>query len=265
LAPDESSAKAARGLARPQRWSELGSTDSLVWGKCLGSAKLPYQVTVELNGPAFKCTCPSRKFPCKHGLALLMLWSANDGSVADAPVAATFAGDWAAELRECSVQRAARRATGSEGPVDPEAAAKRAAQRESNMTAGLAEFEQWLADLVRQGLAAARQQPYRYWDTAAARLVDAQLPGLADRVRDAGSFVQSAGDWTGALTAELGRWFVAVRGWARRAQLDDALAADLATFLGLTRRREDIEASGTQHDRWHLVGVRLGGDDRIRS
>jgi uncharacterized Zn finger protein len=27
-------------------------------------------VSVDLSGPAFRCTCPSRKFPCKHGLAL---------------------------------------------------------------------------------------------------------------------------------------------------------------------------------------------------
>src|SRR5438270_12332370 len=97
LAPDESSRKAARGLAKPGPWSELGSTESLVWGKCLGSGKTPYQVTVDLTEPAFKCTCPSRKFPCKHGVALLLLWAAGDGSVADVASAAEFAGEWSQE------------------------------------------------------------------------------------------------------------------------------------------------------------------------
>ena len=46
LAPDDSSRKAARGLAKPGPWSELGSTDALVWGKCQGSGKTPYQVIV---------------------------------------------------------------------------------------------------------------------------------------------------------------------------------------------------------------------------
>ena len=26
-----------------------------------------------ISEPAFRCSCPSRKFPCKHGLGLLLL------------------------------------------------------------------------------------------------------------------------------------------------------------------------------------------------
>ena len=84
LAPDDASIKAALKLARPGPWSETGSTDTLVWGKCQGSGKTPYQVSVDLTGPAVKCSCPSRKFPCKHGLALLLLWVEGDGAVAEA-------------------------------------------------------------------------------------------------------------------------------------------------------------------------------------
>ena len=46
------------------------------------------------------------------------------------------------------------------------------------MSAGIDEFERWLFDLVRQGLASARHQPFAFWDAAAARLVDAHMPGL---------------------------------------------------------------------------------------
>src|SRR5215470_3558478 len=108
LAPDASSRKAAHRLATPRPWWELGSTGSLVWGKCQGSAKDPYQVTVDLNEPAFKCTCPSRKFPCKHGVALLLMWAQNDGSVADLAQAAPFAGEWATGRMEQAAKRAER-------------------------------------------------------------------------------------------------------------------------------------------------------------
>ncbi|NUO34795.1 MAG: SWIM zinc finger family protein, partial [Dermatophilaceae bacterium] len=97
LAPDASSLAAARRLARPGPWSDTGSTDVLVWGKCQGSGKTPYQVSVDLVGPAFRCSCPSRKLPCKHGLALLLLWVDGSGSVADAAEAAAFAQEWAPE------------------------------------------------------------------------------------------------------------------------------------------------------------------------
>jgi hypothetical protein len=268
LAPDPASRAAARRLARPGPWSETGSTESLVWGKCQGSGKAPYQVTVDLTEPAFRCTCPSRKVPCKHGLALLLLWAAGKGDVAQAAEAAPFAGDWAGERAGRAAGQAARRAARNAAATDPEAAeaaAARAARREETMTAGLASFDVWLTDLVRSGLGAARRQPYRFWDEAAARLVDAQVPGLADRVRGAAGLVARPGDWAAPLLTELGRWFAAVRAWGRRAALPTPVAADLLTFLGVARRRDDVIAAGGVRDRWHVLGVRLGGDDRIRS
>jgi hypothetical protein len=73
LAPDDASAKAARGLISPAKWPLRGADDTAVWGECQGSGSRPYQTQVYLAGPAFRCTCPNRKFPCKHGLALLLM------------------------------------------------------------------------------------------------------------------------------------------------------------------------------------------------
>src|ERR1700743_690593 len=93
LAPDDSSRRAAATLARPAPWDGAGASAGLVWGRCAGSGKNPYQVIVDLAGPAFKCSCPSRKFPCKHALGLLLLWSA--GTVPDAAGPGRVARDWA--------------------------------------------------------------------------------------------------------------------------------------------------------------------------
>ena len=92
LAPDNSSRRAAAPLARPVPWDGAGAAGELVWGLCAGSGKTPYQVIVDLAGPAFKCSCPSRKFPCKHALGLLLLWSA--GVVPDRPEPADYARTW---------------------------------------------------------------------------------------------------------------------------------------------------------------------------
>ena len=75
LATDQSSLKAAAGLAKPAKWSGVGaSTDgALVWGECAGSGANPYRVMADLRDLGNKCTCPSRKFPCKHVLGLLWL------------------------------------------------------------------------------------------------------------------------------------------------------------------------------------------------
>src|SRR4051812_46519830 len=182
LAPDASSLAAARRLARPGPWSDTGSTETLLWGKCQGSGKTPYQVSVDLAGPAFRCSCPSRKLPCKHALALLLLWVKGDGDVSEATHAAKFAQEWADE-RAGRAGRSQAHQPGAGTPPDPVAQAKRLEERLALMTAGLDDFGRWLCDLVRAGTAAARQQPYSWWDSAAARLVDAQLPGLAEQVR----------------------------------------------------------------------------------
>ncbi len=81
LAPDESSRRSA-GCARAAgaRGSGAGVAGDVLWGLCAGSGKNPYQVVVDLSGPAYKCSCPSRKFPCKHALGLLLNWA--NGSAA---------------------------------------------------------------------------------------------------------------------------------------------------------------------------------------
>jgi hypothetical protein len=73
LAPDRAAAAAAPEAADPARWSAAGSDDRAVWGQYLAGAAEPYDVVVDLTGPAFRCSCPSRKVPCKHALGLLLL------------------------------------------------------------------------------------------------------------------------------------------------------------------------------------------------
>src|SRR6185295_11590067 len=83
LAPDAASAKAGAALASPRKWSGCGrdADGRVVWGLCQGSGAKPYQTRVDLSEPAFNCTCPSRKFPCKHALGLLLLLAASPDQV----------------------------------------------------------------------------------------------------------------------------------------------------------------------------------------
>ena len=57
------------GFVRLQRSAD----DTFYMGECTGSGKSNYNTSVDfLDGtPVCRCTCPSRQFPCKHGLALL--------------------------------------------------------------------------------------------------------------------------------------------------------------------------------------------------
>jgi hypothetical protein len=146
------------------------------------------------------------------------------------------------------------------------AQAKRLAERLELMSAGMDDFEQWLFDLVRQGLASARHQPFSFWDNAAARLVDAQLPGLADRVRGLPALLFSGPDWAERLLAELARGFLAVSAWRRRDDLPPEVLADLRVVVGWSRRLDEVRTAGERvADQWVVAGVREEGDSRLQS
>ena len=61
----------------------LGATDAALWGLCQGSGSKPYQTAIDLTEPAFKCSCPSRKFPCKHALGLMLLFAQDAGRLSE--------------------------------------------------------------------------------------------------------------------------------------------------------------------------------------
>jgi hypothetical protein len=271
LAPDAASVKAARGLARPGPWSDTGATETLLWGSCQGSGKKPYQVSVDLTGPSAKCSCPSRKFPCKHGLALLLLWAG--GHVGAGGQVAGFAAEWVEE-REARAEKAQAKAAAPKAPPDPKAQAARRASRERLISAGLDDLDVLLADVVRQGLAAARNLPFAFWDGAARRLVDAQAPAIGNQVRELAGIV-AAGDpegaavdgagWAGRALAEMGRLHLAVEAWRRRDALPAPTRADLDVFLGVPVPTEVVREGLAVTDAWLVLGVREDEDARIRS
>jgi hypothetical protein len=141
--------------------------------------------------------------------------------------------------------------------------AKRLEERLALMTAGLDDFARWLCDLVRAGTAAARQQPYSWWDGTAARLVDAQLPGLAEQVREMGSEVHRRADWADNLVAVCGRWWTATRAWTRRDELDRDAMADLRAYLGWAQPTAEVRAADSTTGSYLVLGGHRTDDGRL--
>lgn len=270
LAPDESSAKAARGLAAPGQWPTLGADAAAIWGECQGSGSKPYQTQVDLAGPAFRCTCPSRKFPCKHGLALLLLRVQH----ADRFVASTqpaWVGEWLASRSEKAQKKEERAAKAAE-PLDPAEAAARAAradkseaQRWQRIEAAAQDLRRWLGDQVSAGLGALDAHTLAGWHTMAARLVDAQAPGLALRVREAAAGVRQGADWPERTLRRLGLLQLACDGIERRSTLAAEVQADLRTLVGWPHDKAEVTATPERvSDRWTVLGVAIDErDDKL--
>ena len=265
IAPDQGSVDAARKLLKPALWPTVaGDGEGLLWGECQGSGSLPYRVCLSEDDLGYKCTCPSRKFPCKHTLALMWMRAQNQ------PFAAAQRPDWVADWisrRRPGVAAAARPAPAGEAgatkaslaeapiepeaPADPKAEARAAAQRErlrtereASILSGLDELDRWLADQLDRGLAAFQGIAADQCKTLARRLVDAKAHGLAARVEQlpTAMFGMPEARRGAYLIEKLGEFHLIAEAYRRQDALPPSLAADVRLAMGWTMTREALFA-----------------------
>ncbi len=259
LAPDDASAKAANGLTSDSRWVTLGADSEAVWGECQGSGSKPYQAQVDLGALVSRCSCPSRKFPCKHGLALLLLYAQQNPRFAGAARPA-WVDEWLASRRERNEKKEkAAVAVAEKATADPEAAAAAAAKREAGrwkrIEDGTAELERWMADVLRRGLAKFGAEQRKEWEAMAARMVDAQAPGLAPRVLAALALMGAGSARYGEVVEHFGLLQLVREGVRRRARLSPARLADLRAALGWPTEKDDVLVAGEAvADEWCVLG-----------
>lgn len=271
LAPDEASAKAGRALSSERKWVSFGRSGHALWGLCQGSGAQPYQVRVDLADFSSKCSCPSRKFPCKHGLGLLYLY-AEKGSLFADEKPCDFLTEWLAGREKRAEQTAQKKAEkAGDIQVDPETLAKRQASqakrlqsREEKVTVGIADLSVLIQDLVREGLAALSGKPFSYWDTLAARLVDAQAPGLARQISELGSESRSGPNWQERFCNRLAQVHLACQGWGRIATLSEPLQSDLRTFIGFTVAQEEVLSGPGMCDTWSSLAQQVTSEEGLR-
>jgi hypothetical protein len=268
LAPDSASDVAGRRLAVPTPWSDVGYAYPLLWGACRGSGSTPYSVAVDVSEPSYRCSCPSRKFPCKHVLGLLYLWA--EGRIDEGGTLSRFAAQWSATRGSGEGGQAAAEQPGDKTEEKTEAqrvaAAARAAQREERVTTGLAELDRWLADQVTAGLGNSR--PGAIADLAA-RMVDAQVPGVAGRLRDLArrpmggrTGARAGGAWLDDTLAEYGLLHLLARAWTRT-DLPNDLRATVRSHIGFTVPKETVLSTPPVADTWAVIGMRDSDEEQV--
>ncbi|WP_139245557.1 SWIM zinc finger family protein, partial [Escherichia coli] len=208
------------------------------WGECKGSGSRPYQVRIDRQDLACKCSCPSRKFPCKHSLALLFLQVQHTASFT-AGEPPEWVSEWLTSRQQRAVRKEEKKEQAEAKAADPQAAAKREAARNQKMTAGLDFLEQWMHDLIRHGLAqiSAQQLPFA---GIAARMVDAQLPGIAARLNNLTTHFTTAEVWPSSLCKELGQLQLIIDAWRQQQMLSPAQLSDLHAALGIPPDKHDV-------------------------
>ena len=283
LVTDAGTLKRGRELAGPAKWGNLGRTDTAAWGECAGSGSKPYLTGIDLSEPAFRCSCPSRVFPCKHGAGLLLLL-ARQPALLPAGTPPAWLAEWL-EKRQTKGEEQAEKAAAKKAPKAPAAEAapgspetaeaapapnaaqqKREAQRHARMQAGAADLETWLLDLLRAGLADLEKKPGSFWENQAARLVDNQLPGLAAVLRELAEFPTAGPDWTQRLLGRLGELYVLVRAFLNRDNLTPTARQDVWQQVGITPKKDDLlanPASVIVADTWLVLGQYAWEEERV--
>ncbi len=130
----------------------------------------------------------------------------------------------------------------------------RAEARAERVAAGLDELDQWLRDQVRTGIADLGRGGYQPLDRMAARMVDAQAPGVAGMLRALPGELAGEG-WPGRLLEQLGALHLLISAHRRIDDLPSDLAATVRTRVGYPVRKADVLAGPAVSDSWFAVGA----------
>jgi hypothetical protein len=266
LAPDTQSVQLGQQLANEHdtAWQQFARDGLRAWGLYKGTGSSAYQVKVDLlrireGEHAWDCNCRSRKSPCKHVLGLLYRLVKASDTVSEEDVPEWFS-VWHVKLENKS-----HRNVDSENKreLSPDQKRQRQAtyeKRKQNIADGLEELEQWLINLIRRGLADPQVRSYEFWDGRAARMVDAQAPGIANWLRDMGSIPAQGTDWIEPLLDQLGRLYLLIESFKRIDELTAETQADIRTVLGWYMKQDEVLDSGGEvlEDTWLVVGRYMG-------
>ena len=287
VAPDQASLNAASKLLKRSKWPmlEQSADGNVLWGQCQGSGSTPYSMAVAKHDLGAKCSCPSRKFPCKHSIAL-MWWFADNASEFTVGETPDWVSQWLSRRRGSTSTNSEEVSTKSKvslsdavddsaKPVKPltedeiKKKADRAAKqkernrqkRESSILQGLDDLDVWIVDQIEEGFAGFDTRANEQVQILVKRLVDAKAPGLAMRLESAVSsyFAAEFSDRNDVLIEAFGMLHLLANAYRRQAELPEPLVADVRQAVGWTVERESLlnDANAKRlNGRWVVTGTR---------
>lgn len=196
LAPNAGAIKNGRDLARKGSFSVRCITEdqTLLFGECKGSGKEPYRCSIDFlqeGNPVFRCTCPSRQFPCKHTLGLMYAYITNPTfDTADIPADIADKREKAEKREEKKQTAEAEGAPKAPRKVNKSALVKKiAAQLE-----GLSILEKLTLQLVYNGLGGIDKKTIQLIEEQAKKLGNYYIPGAQAAIRELLLLLQEKGD-----------------------------------------------------------------------
>ncbi len=263
LAPDPASVKAGMGLSAIKNWQSLGAGNASIWGLCQGSGSSPYKTQVDLQDLASKCSCPSRKFPCKHGLALLLIYSRQKNNFPESKPP-DWVNDWVVRRREKQTLPGIELPQKEETNSRQKGVEKRAEARQNKVSSGLEGLRIWFADLAREGMLSYLEKPPQYWTALSQRMIDAQCPGIAARFQgiSARAFQLSQNN-EGWLIRQLAQIHLLTEAWPQIEALPADFQQEIRTQIGFTVAKEEVMSQPGITDQWLVLGCHTTYEQKL--
>ncbi len=180
-APNANAVKSAKDLLLKRKFSGLykSEDETLLFGECKGSEASDYQTSVDFmtpEQPVYRCTCPSRQFPCKHCLGLMYAFAKGE-SFKIKPIPE--------DIAQKRAKAAKRSETKKDAVKTPPKVNKSALKKKiKSQLDGLDLLETLTHDLIRAGLGNLNAKSVREIETQAKQLGDAYLPGAQNALYD---------------------------------------------------------------------------------
>ena len=260
LAPDEASLKAGKSLSGKTNWLVSQYNDRAVWGEIKGSGSKPYLTQIDINNIAFKCSCPSRKFPCKHGLGLMLLWTNDTTAVTQNEEEPAWVADWMNKriAKEEKVNEV-KEYTEEEIAKLEKTKLKRTEDRTLAVENGVAELKLVLKDIIRTGILNLPQKDDAFFDKIAARMIDAKASGLAGWVKKLGAinYNQNGIAWQTEALEIMGKMYLLTEAFRNINNLSEQWQTSIKNLIGWSQAPKELlqnDSAEIVKDVWLVIG-----------
>jgi len=201
ISVNDAAVKNGTDLVRKKSFIKLGidENNTFIYGECKGSGKNPYICSADFideRSPVFRCTCPSRQFPCKHAIGLLLAYmEGHDFKTVEIPE------DIAAkrEKKEKRVEKTKEKLETAENetPKEKTAAWKKSAVKKIDaQLTGIGEAEKILIGIVQSGLGAMDAKNIKMYSDIIKQLDSYSIPGIQNEIKDLIGEINHNSDYT---------------------------------------------------------------------
>lgn len=259
ISPNPAAFKAGKQLMSTNNWLLLSKSDRAAWGEIKGSGKSPYQVAFDPNTLGYKCNCPSRQFPCKHSIALMLVFTQSiieANSLNEEP-------DWVKLWMDKRIAKAEKKEDDGEIELDNQekntkATEKNKKKRFEEAQAGAAELQIWLNDMVRIGILELPHKPAKYFETMVARMIDAKASGLAGWVKTIAKIdYTNVNIWQDEALTVIAKLHLLIKTFQNHDNLSPIWQSTIKNLIGWNQSSKELaedQEAITIKDQWLVIG-----------